>query len=238
MRVHVLQHVPFEGLGSIQDWLAARQATITETKFFESPALVDLSRVDLVIALGGPMSVNDEVAFSWLRAEKRFIAEAIHRGSAVLGICLGAQLIASALGARVYPGRHKEIGWFPVTAGETASFNFRFPQNLAVFHWHGETFDLPAGAVHLACSAACRHQAFQVGRRVLGLQFHLETTPESAEAIIANCRHELVPSRFVQSEAELRAVGAERYSLINRLMEKVLAYLTRREDPPAHKPTP
>lgn len=228
MRVHVLQHVPFEGLGSIAAWLAGRGARVTVTRLFaddEFPALAD---IDLVIALGGPMSVNDEVELPWLVEEKRFVAQAIAGGKAVLGICLGAQLIASALGARVYPGAEKEIGWFPVLAEAGNADSFVFPASIEVFHWHGETFDLPAGAVHLAHSAVCRNQAFQIGSRVIGLQFHLETTPESAASIIEHCASELrVPQRFIQSESALRSGASANYAGINALMVEVLEYLVR-----------
>lgn len=227
MRFHVLQHVPFEGLGSILPWLQARGASISTTRFFESAALPRLTEVDALIVLGGPMSVNDEAVLPWLRDEKRFVRQAIEAGKPVLGICLGAQLIASSLGARVYPGPHKEIGWFPVQACEHGSEAFGFPEVANVFHWHGETFDLPPGAVHLASSRACLHQAYQIGPRAIGLQFHLETTPESADAIITHCRDELVPGAFVQSEQALRAVPESRYAGINELMDTVLSYITR-----------
>ncbi|HWK55200.1 MAG TPA: type 1 glutamine amidotransferase [Hyphomicrobiales bacterium] len=228
MRVHVLQHVPFEGLGSIEPWLRARHATVTTTCFFEASAtLPALSEFDVLVALGGPMSVNDEAELPWLREEKRFVREAVQAEKAVLGICLGAQLIAAALGARVYPGPEREIGWFPIQAREHGKHTFKFPEQIQAFHWHGETFDLPPGAVHLARSEACVHQAFQIGTRTLGLQFHLETTPQSADAIITHCRHELTPDRYVQSEAQLRAAPAPRYAEINGLMDAVLAYLTR-----------
>jgi GMP synthase-like glutamine amidotransferase len=225
MRIHVLQHVPFEGLGSILPWLESREAEITTTRFFESAALPASGEFDGVVALGGPMSVNDEGEFPWLRQEKRFIAEAVQAEKPVLGICLGAQLIASALGAAVYPGPFKEIGWFPVYACPYQPGIFPLPQISEVFHWHGETFDLPPGAIHLAKSKGCLHQAFQIGRRTIGLQFHLETTPESAEALMTNCRHELVAGRFVQSEEELRAVPRSRYEVVNKTMANVLTYL-------------
>jgi len=228
VRVHVLQHVPFEGLGSIEAWLSQRQAHVTFTHFYEaSAALPPLDGIDLLIALGGPMSVNDEAQLPWLRPEKRFVAEAIAGGKAVLGICLGSQLMASALGAAVYPGPHKEIGWFPLLAEPAVVSSFAFPASRDVFHWHGETFDLPPGAVHLARSAGCRHQAFQIGRRAIGLQCHLETTPESARAILEHCGDELVPTRYIQTAAELPNVPAERYAGINALMAEVLDYLTQ-----------
>ena len=156
MRVHVLQHVPFEGPGRIAAWLAARSAEVTTTRLFEADAaLPPAGAFDVLIVLGGPMSANDEAALPWLRQEKRLVAAAILSGKAVLGICLGAQLMAAALGARVYPAQHKEIGWFPVQGCAPQDGSFAFPATAEVFHWHGETFDLPDGAVHLARSAAC-----------------------------------------------------------------------------------
>ncbi|MCW5559424.1 MAG: gamma-glutamyl-gamma-aminobutyrate hydrolase family protein [Verrucomicrobiae bacterium] len=229
MRVHILQHVPFEGLGSISSWLQSQNATVSATRFFESPSLPELRDFDVLVALGGPMSVNDENELPWLREEKRLVRESIQSEKPVLGICLGAQLMASSLGSRVCPGASKEIGWFPVFACGQRPGTFHFPERTEVFHWHGETFDLPAGAVHLARSEACLHQAFQVGSRAIGLQFHLETTPESAEAILTHCRHELVPATYVQSEGQLRSVQPGKYAGINKLMEGVLTYLTRHE---------
>jgi GMP synthase-like glutamine amidotransferase len=226
MKVQVLQHVPFEGLGSIADWLSKRRASVQFTRFYQSPVLPDLRSVDFVIAMGGPMSVNDEREFPWLKAEKAFIKEAVRRGLPVLGVCLGAQLIASALGARVFANAHREIGWFPIQSVNGTTGAFRFPEQTTVFHWHGETFDLPPGALHLARSSGCEHQAFQVGASALGLQFHLETTPESADQIIRHCRDDLVPGEYVQSEDELLAVADEAYRGINRLMDEVLSYLT------------
>lgn len=224
MRVQVLQHVEFERLGSIERWLSERGATVRTVRLFEGDAALPTQPVDLVIALGGPMSVNDEGTHPWLPAEKAYLRAAIGQGSAVLGICLGAQLIASALGSRVFPAGVKEIGWFPVEAVPAPPEAFRFPERATVFHWHGETFDLPPGAVHLARSAACDNQAFQVGRKVMGLQFHLETTPESTDLMIQNCSDELVPGRFVQTADALRAAPAA-YAEINRLMAEVLGYV-------------
>ena len=226
MHAHVLQHVPFEGLGSIEPWLTARQARVTWTRFFEDPSLPEAADVDLLIALGGPMSVNDENLLPWLRAEKSFIARAIASGSPVLGICLGAQLIANALGARVYPGPHKEIGWHPVHGTSAEPGSFAFPAEFLAFHWHGETFDLPPGAVCLASSDACSHQAFRFGRNVLGLQFHLETTPASLGALVERCRDELIAGgSYVQTEDALRDAKPQTYATINALMATVLDYL-------------
>ena len=225
MHVQVLQHVPFEGPGSIADWLAARRADVGCTRLFAGDPLPRADEIDALVAMGGPMSVNDEEALGWLRPEKQLVRDAVARGIPVLGICLGAQLIASALGARVYAGPEREIGWFPVNGVPDAAPGFRLPPEFLAFHWHGETFDLPAGAVRLAGSAACENQAFRIGRSAVALQFHLETTPASAQALIENCRDELVPGRYVQTEQELRAAPAARYAAINELMERVLADL-------------
>jgi GMP synthase-like glutamine amidotransferase len=177
--------------------------------------------------MGGPMSVNDEAAFPWLVAEKRFVRDVIEAGIPVLGICLGAQVIANALGARVLPNPEKEIGWFPIQATAADGPAFTFPESTTVFHWHGETFELPPGAVRLAKSEACANQAFQIGDKVIGLQFHLETTPDSAQEIIANSRHELTPSLYVQTEQEILSAAPERYRSINRLMGEIFSYLVR-----------
>ena len=233
MRAHVLQHVPFEGLGSIEPWLSARNALVTWTRFFEDPSLPETTDIDLLIALGGPMSVNDEDLLPWLRAEKSFIACAIASGRPVLGICLGAQLIASALGARVYTGPHKEIGWHPVSGACAEPGSFAFPGEFLAFHWHGETFDLPPGAVCLASSEACRHQAFRFGRNVLGLQFHLETAPASADAIITRCRDELqAGGAYVQAEDTLRDAPPQTYAAVNAQMSAVLEALVSNKTSP------
>lgn len=224
-QVHVLQHVPFEGLGSIAAWLAAQRAQVGLTRLFAGDPMPRAERIGALIALGGPMSVNDEDALPWLRPEKQLVRDAVGRGIPVLGVCLGAQLIASALGAPVYRGAASEIGWFPVHGVADAIPSLQLPREILAFHWHGETFDLPAGAVRLAGSAACENQAFQVGRNVIALQFHLETTPASVNALVEHCRDELVPGPYVQSERDLLAAPAERYAAINRLMQDLLAYL-------------
>ena len=152
MNALILQHVPFEGPGIVAHWLAARGASVGYTRFFESADLPDPAAPDLIVAMGGPMSVNDEAAFPWLVAEKQFIGQAIERGVAVLGICLGAQLIASACGARVFPNAEKEIGWFDVVACEGANGGFRFPARSTVLHFTSNT--IGAGPRASTCRAS------------------------------------------------------------------------------------
>lgn len=228
MQAHFLQHVPFEGPAAIADWLQACGYRVDGTRLYEGPGLPDLDGIDLLVVMGGPMSVNDEQTYPWLAGEKALLRDAIASGVAVLGVCLGAQLIASALGARIATNPLKEIGWFPVQATDVTGDHFQFPPQATVFHWHGETFDLPDGAVRLARSAACENQAFQFGDTVIGLQFHLETTPASAQALVANCRDELVPARFVQGEQEILSAPPSHYAAIGALLDQVLGHLHRR----------
>lgn len=226
MRTHYLQHVPFVGLGNITAWLDNAGYDVTHTCFFESAELPAPGDIDLLIILGGTMSANDEATLPWLIREKAFIRDVIHAGKAVLGICLGSQLIASALGARVYTNPHQEIGWFPVQ-GEASQDRslFRFPLSTKVFQWHSETSDLPPGAVRLATNDTCGNQAFQLGRAVIGLQFHLETTAATAREFVARGRAELLPGPYIQSASTMLAAPAERYQRLNDLMGTVLRFL-------------
>jgi len=226
MRAHYLQHVPFEGLGSIESWLKKSGYEITSTKLFDGPDFPDLRKIDFLIVMGGPMSVNDEDKLPWLAAEKKFIWDTIAKNKPVLGICLGAQLIANVLGASVYPNKAKEIGWFSIHGIVTNDKSiFEMPASLKVFQWHGETFDLPAGAVRLAKSDVCENQAFQIGTSVIGLQFHLETTPEAARALVSNCGDDLVEAPYIQTDQEIMSAGTETFQSINHLMDEVLSFL-------------
>ena len=225
MRVRVFQHVSFEGLGALEPAFRKRGCEIAATRFFADDPLPAPADVDFLVAMGGPMSVNDEAALPWLAPEKEFIRRHVAAGKPFLGICLGAQLLASALGARVFPNRDKEIGWFPIDGLPVRDpAVFRFPATAEVFHWHGETFDLPPGAVHLARSQACENQAFRVGAAI-GLQFHLETTPATARALVEHARAEIIPGPFVQTEAEILAEAPERYAALHRLQDDLLAHL-------------
>jgi len=226
MKVHVLQHAPFEGLGCMAAWLAARKAEISYTRFFQNTLLPPIENLNLIIVMGGPMSVNDETEFPWLVEEKSFLREAVKKTIPVLGVCLGSQLIASALGACVYRNAQKEIGWFPVEATRTDGAWFRFPEQITAFHWHGETFDLPPGATRLARSAACANQAFQIGRRTLALQCHLEVTPKAVQGFVDHCGAELQPAPYIQTATAIAAAPTTVYTEINALTERILNYLT------------
>jgi GMP synthase-like glutamine amidotransferase len=168
---------------------------------------------DLLLIMGGPMSVDEEERHPWLPLEKQLIREFIDKGGKVLGICLGAQLIASALGSKVYVAPQKEIGFFPVQfTPEAAAGNAfsAFPRELCVFHWHGDTFDLPTGATLMASTAAVQNQAYVISNSVAAFQFHPEATIETIQGMIANDGHELKnPSVSVQSENQLRSVNTK-----------------------------
>ncbi len=207
----------------LADILTARGWGMQAIPLYAGVPLPALSTFELLVMMGGPMSVNDETTFPWLAPEKALAREAIAAGKAVLGICLGAQMIAAAQGAKVYANPEKEIGWWPIHP--VAPGGFAFPPDLTVFHWHGETFDLPEGAVHLARSEACAHQAFQIGRRVIGLQFHLETTPTSARMLIEHARDEMVPAPFVQSEETLLYAPEAYYDGCRKTLEDLVDYL-------------
>ena len=228
MHACILQHVPYEGPASMVPWLKAAGYQIAPVHLYMGDPLPAMDAVSFLAVMGGPMSVNDEDQHPWLRREKTFIRRAIEAGKPVLGVCLGAQLIASVLGARVYPNPVKEIGWFPVEGiPQKDTRLFSFSKSTEVLHWHGETFDLPDGAVHLARSTHCENQAFQYGPRVMGLQFHLEMTPTSLAALAGHCADELKPGRTVQAEAELLGRPKGRYRAMNKEMDRVLAYLHR-----------
>jgi GMP synthase-like glutamine amidotransferase len=223
MDIYWLQHVPFEGLGSIRPWAENKGHNLIATRLWAEDKLPEPDDVSMLIIMGGPMGVDDETTFSWLAEEKKFIARVVDRNRPVMGICLGAQLLAAVLGAEVYRNRGKEIGWFPVKREERAPppFNAVFPGEMDVFHWHGDTFDLPVGGRLLGSSEACHNQAFIAGDRILGLQYHLEMTPTGLSGIIAHCGDELVHGDWIQTEEEI--IGRSDYLIKSTIvMERIL----------------
>jgi len=227
MRALILQHVPFEGPGSIASWLSERDASFSTVHLYTGELLPDLDSFDLLIIMGGPMSVNDESDYPWLSAEKDFIHNAIKHGKSVLGVCLGAQLIASALGAEIRRNPVKEIGWYPIEGipSSRSTGCFAFPTAAMVFHWHGETFALPDGSVQLARSKACEQQAFQYGRRTLGLQFHLEMTPTAVQSMLSHAGSELHPAPWIQTATDIGSHSEETYASNYTLLCNLLDYL-------------
>ena len=226
MRIHYLQHVPFEGLASIEHWLTKKDYILSVTKFYNGDSLPSVDDLDWLIVMGGSMNIYEDDKYRWLTLEKHFIEEAIKKNKIVIGICLGSQLIADVLGSKVYKGQEKEIGWYPIqvtTEAQNSAVFASFPASLTVFHWHGDTFDLPMGAVRLASSEVCANQAFIYEDRVLGLQFHLESTQDSVREIIENCASELVAGKYIQKPEEILARDND-FSNINTAMHKILDY--------------
>lgn len=199
--VLVFQHDPFEDLGFFAEVLEKQGTDYRVVRLFhgEMPS-EGWENVGALIVLGGPMNVDDEESFPFLRWEKRIIRAAIDEAVPILGVCLGAQLIAATLGTQVFHGAVKEIGWSPISItphGQVDSLLGYLPENATVFQWHGDGFELPAGAIRLASSAHYNTQAFRIGKMIYGLQFHLEVTPRMIERWIDERSKDLALAPYV-----------------------------------------
>jgi GMP synthase (glutamine-hydrolysing) len=184
MKVLVLQHIECEPPGVYEDVMVERGIGIERVELDRGEALPPWRDFDAMVAMGGPMSVNDDAELPWLTEEKSAIAEAVRAGVPFWGVCLGVQLLAASLGARVYPGSEPEVGLLTVTLSEEALADPVFaglPREVLTLQWHGDTFDLPDGAVVLAGSAPFPNQAFRWGTHAYGVQFHLEVSTEMAK---------------------------------------------------------
>jgi GMP synthase (glutamine-hydrolysing) len=229
MKLHFLQHVPFEDIAHMKNWADRRSITVSKTALYSGDQFLFINDFDVLVVMGGPMNIYDHQQFPWLTPEKIFIEKAISASKPVLGVCLGAQLIADVAGAKIYPNEHKEIGFFDLkrtTQDDNSDLFNSIPESFCAFHWHGGTFDLPAGAIHLAQSEVCKNQAFQLGDRVLGLQFHLESTQASIDKLIRNCSDELTDAPYIQSAEKMRSLADNTMS-INPLMDTIMDNLTK-----------
>ena len=177
----VFRHVEIEDLGLIAPIMEAEEILYRYVDLFRGdPVPERLDKIGGIVLMGGPMGVYDEDRYPYLVAENRLVQEALDADLPILGVCLGSQLIAKAAGARVFKGPRREIGWLPIrltAEGEKDPVMGALREAPVVLHWHGDTFDLPEGAVHLASSERYPHQAFRIGRRSYALQFHLEVDP-------------------------------------------------------------
>ncbi|MDX1804013.1 MAG: type 1 glutamine amidotransferase [Alcanivorax sp.] len=224
MRIHYLTHVPFEKLGAMEAWFQQHGDAISATRFYHGDPLPAPDELDLLVVMGGPMGADDEAQYPWMAEEKRFIRDCIDADRKILGVCLGAQLIARVLGAPVTRNPHREVGWYPVrptTAGRHDALGTLFAEHPEVLHWHGDTFAIPDGAVHLLCSEGCANQAFRYGERVLGLQFHLELTADNASTLCRECPEDLLPGPYVNERDSLLA-DADRFQRARQLLDQVL----------------
>ncbi len=226
MKIHSLIHAKHEKPGAIADWVEHHAHTMNSTNLYLGESLPSFDDFDLLVIMGGPMSVNDEQKYPWLITEKKFISDAIERGKSVLGICLGAQLIAAALGAAVRKNAYKEIGWYPVkrtiwTSNPVADF---MPFYFTTFHWHGEIFDIPDGAERIFQSEACDNQAFVYGKNVVAFQFHMEITPEIIYDFLDKGKNELRSDKYIQNENDIMALINHSHEN-NLYLFRVLDYL-------------
>jgi GMP synthase-like glutamine amidotransferase len=209
MRLHVIQHVPFEGPALIGDWAQERGHEVT-TRLALAEEFPAPDSVDLLAVMGGPMGADEDAAYPWLRAEKRFVAEAIAAGCRVLGVCLGAQIVAEVIGGRVRRNDRREIGWYPVwptEAGRAESLLSDWDGPRIVGHWHGDTFDLPAGLEALLSSEVTPNQGFVFDERVVGLQCHLEWTRDALAELADACAEELGDPNLPWSTTGERLLG-------------------------------
>ncbi len=228
MRLHSLEHEPFEGLANIEVWAKNRGHSISRTLLFNNEELPDINDFDWLFIMGGSMNIYEEEKYPWLASEKNFIAEAIANKKIVLGMCLGSQLIADVLGGKVSKNKYKEIGWFPVSLTKDARNSSIFsalPSKFMAFHWHGDTFKIPSGAARIAESEGCKAQAFEHGR-VIGLQFHLEYSEKSIALMLQNCSDEIVDGKYIQKPDEIAAL-IHNVRGLNRILNLLLDNMER-----------
>jgi GMP synthase-like glutamine amidotransferase len=213
MKIHCLQHLKNETFGNIGTWASLKGHRLTKTLLYEEPVFPEPEEFDMLLIMGGTMSVYQENEFPRLKPEKTFLKEVIDIGKPVLGSCFGAQMIAEVLGGKVTRNRFKEIGWHRVKALAEENLSNRrkivtelpeglFPEFTA-FVWHGDTFEIPAGAVRLFESEACPNQGFIYGENVLGLQFHPEADRQWIGNLVEDSGHELIEGKYIQSREEI-----------------------------------
>jgi GMP synthase (glutamine-hydrolysing) len=232
-RLHIFQHTPHEGAGEIAAWAKRRGHALTTTHLYRGETPPPLEAIDWLIVLGGPMNIYEYRNHPWLVAEKNYLRAALSAGKTVLGICLGSQLIADALGGKVFQNPEIEIGWLPVTfdaaavqPGSATPMFAGFPSTLVPLHWHGDTFSLPPGAVNLASSEGCRHQAFAVGDRVVGLQFHLEVGHADVVSFMEGDPI-LGEGTYIQSSTTILEAASMHLPAANAALERLLEALEK-----------
>lgn len=229
MHIHYFQHDHFEDLGFIGDWAASHNFSTSVTRFDKKPELPSLEEFDWLVVLGGKMGVNDTDQYPWIISEIEFIKKVIDSGKIVIGICLGSQLLASALGAGVYKNSEPEMGFYPVIFNQNAQNDtiFRhFTPELNMMHVHFDIFDLPKGAIAMASSLVTPCQAYRFGNNVFAFQFHFEISESNAPDFIREITPEIVPGIHVQSPTEMLQ-NIKHCRLNNEIFTKVMDEIER-----------
>jgi len=222
MKLLCLKHIAFEGPGAIALWAQSRGHELVIESVFQNNPLPSPETFDALVVMGGPMNIYEDAIYPWLTKEKAYIRSAIAADKYVIGVCLGAQLIAHALGGKVTTGEHKEIGWFPIKLSADCPATLPLPDELRVLHWHGDTFEIPQGAHAIAQSEACANQGFLYRDRVLALQCHLEMTPQSLALLIAACSNELADAPYIQDAATMQAEPEATYEHMQGVLFEML----------------
>jgi len=226
MKIHYLQHAPFEKLGAIKEWAHSKGYALSCTHTYKGDTTPVLEDFDFLIIMGGPQNLHELDKYPYLASEIELVQQAIQANKLVLGICLGAQIIGEALGAKTLPSPHKEVGVFPVTLTQAATNDAllkHFPTAFEALHWHYYMPGLPEGAELLAYSAGCPHQMFRYQQNVYAVQFHMEMTPEIISELIEHCPQDLTPGPYTMSKVDLFASNIH---TINQRMHVLLEQFT------------
>jgi GMP synthase-like glutamine amidotransferase len=225
MKFHVLQHAAYEGPGEIGTWIQKRGHAMAVTHLYNGEPLPTLQDFDALVVMGGEMNIYEDRDWPWLKTERAFVSAVLTSGKPVAGICLGAQFLADALGARVVQNPEHELGWFPIewTPEAITAYLPRLVEPSTVLHWHGDTFNLPDGATPLASSEGCSEQGFVIPGKCLALQFHMEVDPGLVKLYVSS-QVEWPVGRFVQKpdaiNAEARKHCTQNRELLHGLLDK------------------
>lgn len=226
MKIHAILHASFETVGTISNWAKDNDHSLTLTHSYANEELPELHDFDFLIIMGGPQSPSQQNQYPYLTAEITLIQEAINAHKLIFGFCLGAQLIAEALGAKTLKSPEKEVGIFPITltkAGKEDPLLQSFGNSFNVIHWHNDMPGIPKDALLLASSLGCPHQAFRYKNHVYGFQFHMEITQDNAKTMSIHCPNDLIPSKFTQTQ---EALLNSDFSSINHKMHLILDRFT------------
>jgi GMP synthase (glutamine-hydrolysing) len=218
LRIHIIQHIEAEKPGLIEKWISINNHTVSFTYVYKNQLLPDLKDFDLLIIMGGSASVYETQKYKWITPELEFINKCVVNGKAVFGICLGSQLIAAALGAKVYKAPFIEIGWHEVKFNQDIIHGL--PEKKDIFQWHGDTFDIPKGAKCFASTEGVPNQAFIYGDKTIAMQFHLEVSSESIDLMLEHFAEHIIPGKYIQTIDEIKG---EKHNI--EANEKILYYI-------------